>query len=242
MVSNVPVVAIEALLHGPMLERGRRLRRNGAGMRGVLAKGPKPGQELRVDMPAIGPRTVERAGGAGLAGIAVEAGGLLVLGRGEAVLGADAAGIALEGLPRSVAMAATPASARLTSRRGRLMSRRSPGRRDRRDVDIGLGVVDRLAPFHTGAAVVVSRAYILAVAAPEAPAAMLERVALGMGSRGIAASAALCVPTSGGRGPGREVCARHAQGLAGGRQGRAVCDELRDLRARRRDMFLARFA
>ena len=33
----------------------------GAGARGVLAKGPKPGQELRVDMPAIGPRT-DRAG------------------------------------------------------------------------------------------------------------------------------------------------------------------------------------
>ena len=177
VVANGTVVAIEgAEGTDAMLERVTRLRRNGAGMRGVLAKGPKPGQELRVDMPAIGPRTVERAAGAGLAGIAVEAGGLLVLGREEAVRGADAAGIALEGLPRSVAMAATPDAAPASSRQGRLMSRRSPGRRDRRDLDIGLGVVDRLAPFRTGAAVVVSRAYILAVAAQEAPAAMLERV------------------------------------------------------------------
>jgi lipid-A-disaccharide synthase len=178
VVANGTVVAIEgAEGTDAMLERVARLRRNGAGMRGVLAKGPKPGQELRVDMPAIGPRTVERAAGAGLAGIAVEAGALLVLGPEEAVRDADAAGIALEGLPRSVASAVTPASAPpLTSRRGRLMSRRCPSRRDRRDVDLGLAVVDRLTPFRTGAAVVVSRAYILAVAAQESPAAMLERV------------------------------------------------------------------
>jgi DUF1009 family protein len=43
--------------------------------RGVLAKGPKPGQELRIDMPAIGPRTVDSVVAAGLAGIVVEAGG-----------------------------------------------------------------------------------------------------------------------------------------------------------------------
>ena len=54
------------------LRRPRRCRRV---RRGVLAKGPKPGQELRVDMPAIGPRTVEQAAAAGLAGVAVEAGG-----------------------------------------------------------------------------------------------------------------------------------------------------------------------
>jgi len=46
---------------------------------GVLVKGPKPGQELRVDMPAIGPGTVERAAEAGLKGIALAAGSVLVL-------------------------------------------------------------------------------------------------------------------------------------------------------------------
>jgi DUF1009 family protein len=39
---------------------------------GVLAKGPKPGQELRIDMPAIGPATIENAVAAQL-GIVVEA-------------------------------------------------------------------------------------------------------------------------------------------------------------------------
>lgn len=52
--------------------------------RGVLAKRPKPGQERRIDLPVIGVTTIEGAAAAGLAGIAVEAGAALILGR-EAV-------------------------------------------------------------------------------------------------------------------------------------------------------------
>ena len=37
--------------------------------KGTLAKAPKPIQDIRVDMPVIGPRTVELAAAAGLAGI-----------------------------------------------------------------------------------------------------------------------------------------------------------------------------
>ena len=51
--------------------------------RGILAKCPKPIQERRVDLPTIGPSTVKLAAGAGLAGIAIEAGGALVLEREE---------------------------------------------------------------------------------------------------------------------------------------------------------------
>ena len=83
-----------------MLRRVADLRgaRAGAAPSGVLAKGPKPGQELRVDMPTIGPRTVEGAAAAGLAGVAVEAGAVLLLDRTEAVKAADTHGIAIEGL------------------------------------------------------------------------------------------------------------------------------------------------
>ncbi|HEX5957106.1 MAG TPA: UDP-2,3-diacylglucosamine diphosphatase LpxI, partial [Hyphomicrobiaceae bacterium] len=73
---------------------------------GVLAKGPKPGQELRVDMPAVGPRTIENVAAAGLAGLAVEAGAVLMLDRGEAVHVADSIGIAFEGLAGEVERAA----------------------------------------------------------------------------------------------------------------------------------------
>lgn len=46
---------------------------------GVMVKMPKAGQDLRVDMPAIGPDTVRRAATAGLSGIAVQRGAVLVL-------------------------------------------------------------------------------------------------------------------------------------------------------------------
>lgn len=41
---------------------------------GVLFKGPKPGQDMRMDMPMIGPSTVDGAAAAGLSGIVVAAG------------------------------------------------------------------------------------------------------------------------------------------------------------------------
>jgi hypothetical protein len=49
--------------------------------RGVLAKAAKPGQEMRVDLPTIGPSTLAAMARAGLVGIAGEAGRLLVVDR-----------------------------------------------------------------------------------------------------------------------------------------------------------------
>lgn len=46
---------------------------------GILYKAPKPGQELRVDMPIIGLQTVMRAAEAGLRGIVIEEGGVMML-------------------------------------------------------------------------------------------------------------------------------------------------------------------
>ncbi len=85
-----------------MLERVRDLRGHGrlAGKaRGVLVKCAKPGQELRADMPAVGPQTVEGAHAAGLAGIAVEAGCSLVLDGPEMIARADRLGLFMLGLP-----------------------------------------------------------------------------------------------------------------------------------------------
>ncbi|MEX0340044.1 MAG: LpxI family protein [Arenibacterium sp.] len=61
-----------------MLESMTR-RPDGSG--GVLVKAPKQGQDLRVDMPTIGPDTVTRAHAAGLDGIVIKAGQVLVLER-----------------------------------------------------------------------------------------------------------------------------------------------------------------
>src|SRR5450631_172517 len=46
--------------------------------RGVLVKAPKSGQDLRFDLPTLGPRTIEGAAAASLAGIAIVAGNTIV--------------------------------------------------------------------------------------------------------------------------------------------------------------------
>jgi DUF1009 family protein len=66
--------------------------------RGVLAKAPKPIQEARVDMPTIGLATVQRVAAAGLAGIAGEAGRLLVLDREQVIAMADDLGLFIMGV------------------------------------------------------------------------------------------------------------------------------------------------
>ncbi|MDO8840532.1 MAG: UDP-2,3-diacylglucosamine diphosphatase LpxI [Parvibaculum sp.] len=65
---------------------------------GVLVKLTKPGQERRVDMPTIGVKTVENAAAAGLAGIAVEAGGTLMVDGEEVASCANAHGLFVVGL------------------------------------------------------------------------------------------------------------------------------------------------
>jgi UDP-2,3-diacylglucosamine hydrolase len=80
VVARGHVLAIEAAEGtDAMLERCRAVGRWGGGKRaGVLVKAPKRGQELRVDMPVVGPRTVELAALAGLTGIAVAAGQVMI--------------------------------------------------------------------------------------------------------------------------------------------------------------------
>ncbi|MCW5730587.1 MAG: UDP-2,3-diacylglucosamine diphosphatase LpxI [Alphaproteobacteria bacterium] len=60
---------------------------------GVLVKRPRPRQDPRLDLPAIGPETVIRAAAAGLAGVVVAAGAALVIGREETARAADEAGL-----------------------------------------------------------------------------------------------------------------------------------------------------
>lgn len=69
--------------------------------RGVLVKRPKPIQERRIDLPVVGVKTIEAAAAAGLAGVAVEAGGALVARRADVVTAADAAGLFVYGFERA---------------------------------------------------------------------------------------------------------------------------------------------
>lgn len=79
-----------------LLARCGELARDGLG--GVLVKVRKPGQDRRIDLPTIGAATVEAAAKAGLRGIAVEAGGALVLGREDIAETADRLGLFVVGL------------------------------------------------------------------------------------------------------------------------------------------------
>lgn len=84
-----------------LLDRAKALRSHGrlaAAKRGVLVKCAKPDQELRADLPAIGPATADGAYAAGLAGIGVEAGRSLILDHATLIARADALGLFVIGL------------------------------------------------------------------------------------------------------------------------------------------------
>jgi UDP-2,3-diacylglucosamine hydrolase len=79
-----------------LIARCAALKRDGPG--GVLVKGMKPGQERRVDLPTIGPRTVTAAAAAGLRGVAVEAGSSILVDRAAIAAVADRAGLFVVGV------------------------------------------------------------------------------------------------------------------------------------------------
>jgi DUF1009 family protein len=70
---------------------------------GVLVKAPKPDQDHRFDLPAIGPQTVENAGRAGLAGIAVAAGSTIVAEPERVIAAANRAKIFIVGMREDAA-------------------------------------------------------------------------------------------------------------------------------------------
>jgi DUF1009 family protein len=114
VVADRHVIAVEAAEGtDAMIRRVRALRRRGLVGRllrhgrpplgergGVLVKAPKPGQDFRVDLPAIGPRTIRLAAAAGLTGIAVETGGVILVERVAVLAEAERHGLVLVGLPK----------------------------------------------------------------------------------------------------------------------------------------------
>jgi DUF1009 family protein len=94
VVANGHVLAVEAAEGtDSLLARITELRGQGrvatsAGV-GVLVKAPKPGQDQRFDLPAIGPRTIENVARAGLAGLAVAAGNTIVAEPEQLIAAAD---------------------------------------------------------------------------------------------------------------------------------------------------------
>lgn len=79
-----------------LIRRCGEYRRKGAG--GVLVKLRKPQQDMRVDLPTFGPRTIERAHEAGLRGVALHTGNGLIVDEEEAVKLANRLGLFVIGI------------------------------------------------------------------------------------------------------------------------------------------------
>jgi len=171
-----------------MMARTAEARRTRAGSapvarEGLLVKRPKVGQDLRLDLPAVGPRTALNAAEARLAGIVVEPRRVLALDRQRLVYEAERNEVFVFGLePREPGGHHPPGG--LTgqgARKGlaqfdiRSAGRRRIPERSRRDLTKAAGVSAAMEPFGCGEIVVCSSGYVSAVSAMETPVATIVR-------------------------------------------------------------------
>ncbi len=142
----------------------------------VLVKGPKRGQELRVDMPTVGAQTVARLAEARIATLVVAAGKTLLLERDQMIQRAAAARITIDArVDTAQPLAVRPDG--VYALRGTMLGRCTPSEPDARDARTAAEVTRRLAPFGAGRAAVVIRDHVLAIAAAEGVLPMARRMA-----------------------------------------------------------------
>lgn len=79
-----------------LIKRCSGYKRKGSG--GVLVKLRKPQQDMRIDLPTIGPKTIENAKACGLKGLAVHAGNTLIVNEEEVINAANKAGLFIIGI------------------------------------------------------------------------------------------------------------------------------------------------
>lgn len=159
-----------------MLERVGRARADDSAAQatGVLVKRPKPGQELRIDLPAIGPGTVERSHAAGLAGVAVQAGCALVAERAELVQVADADGLFVQGF-EDTAEPAFPGTPQMWHVQH--LGKRAPTSQAGADAAKGVALLGDIHAIAPSRGTVVNRGHVLAVESGEGVAELIRRAA-----------------------------------------------------------------
>ena len=97
VVKDSVVVAVEAVEGTDgAIRRGGELAQQGA----IVVKRCKPQQDLRFDLPAVGPKTIEVMASVKASALALEAGRSVLLDREETIQKAERAGIAIVGLAR----------------------------------------------------------------------------------------------------------------------------------------------
>lgn len=155
-----------------MIARVGRQRRESSGdpvirSRGVLIKRPKPGQDLRVDLPAIGPETVQQATDARIAGIAAMSGHVLAASRFELIHAAERAGLFVVGLPDTSTAPVEHHSNKLTDNDPLVFGKNNISSALKADVYRGIAIMSTLAQFAVGTAVVIRKGRVLAIGAHE---------------------------------------------------------------------------
>lgn len=141
---------------------------------GVLAKSPKAGQELRIDLPTIGPDTIRRVVDAGLSGIAATAGFVLTAQRNQLRTLADTNQIFVEGIAAELAVRRPiTASSLLTVSP---LGRRRPTKHQRPDCIKGAQLIAALQSQDVASGLVfVHRSHVLAVETGEGISRALAR-------------------------------------------------------------------
>ncbi len=178
VVNNQTIEAIEgAEGTDRMLQRVAHLRvtKFAKSQNGVLVKRPKPGQELRVDLPTIGPETVVLATRAGLAGIAVLENATIAAQRDELIANANDSELFIEGCEDSQETedSKEPFIGELSFVQ---LGSVKMSRRDDNDLRQAVGVLEAIAPYEIGGAVAVARNHVLAIEVGEGLEAFMERV------------------------------------------------------------------
>lgn len=160
-----------------MLQRVAHLRvtKFAKSQRGVLVKRPKPGQELRIDLPTIGPDTAELASRAGLAGIAVLANATIAAERDDLIRCANESELYIEGCEDNGE--GTDTASEFTGELSFVqLGNVKMSRRDDNDLRQAVGVLEAIAPYEIGGAVAVARNHVLAIEVGEGLESFMERV------------------------------------------------------------------
>lgn len=178
VVTNNVIEAIEgAEGTDRMLQRVAHLRvtKFAKSQTGVLVKRPKPGQELRIDLPTIGPDTAVLASRAGLAGIAVLENATMAAQRDELVTAANDSELFIEGCEDTLELEDKKMQFSGDLSFVQLGSVKM-SRRDDNDLRQAVGVLEAIAPYEVGGAVAVARNHVLAIEVGEGLEVFMERV------------------------------------------------------------------
>ncbi len=178
VISNGVIEAIEgAEGTDRMIARVAQQRRDAPGdpvihSRGVLVKRPKPGQDLRVDLPAIGPDTVQQVVDSRLAGIAAMSGYVLAASRFELIHAAERSRVFVVGVadhshaePPRMGDEADPL----------VFGKFDPRPTAKADMQRGMRIMSTLAQFETGTALVLRGGRVLSIGASEPPVSVISR-------------------------------------------------------------------